>query len=107
MQKYIIGLITGIFFTASFFILVAAKSMADHTHDADEINYSEHSYGGWGTLQKKIPAPRSAGIYDRICGSHPQISRSADVDQKSSHNLAAALLLLLLLATATLLGSGV
>ena len=54
MQKYIIGLITGIFFTASFFILVAAKSMADHTHDADEINYSEHSYGGWGTLQKKI-----------------------------------------------------
>ena len=54
MQKYIIGLITGIFFTASFFILVAAKSMADHTHDADEINYSEYSYGGWGTLQKKI-----------------------------------------------------
>ena len=54
MQKYIIGLITGIFFTASFFILVAAKSMVDHTHDADEINYSEYSYGGWGTLQKKI-----------------------------------------------------
>ena len=54
MQKYIIGLITGILFTASFFILVAAKSMADHTHDADEINYSEYSYGGWGTLQKKI-----------------------------------------------------
>ena len=54
MQKYIIGLVTGIFFTASFFILVAAKSMADHTHDADEINYSEYSYGGWGTLQKKI-----------------------------------------------------
>ena len=54
MQKYIIGLITGIFFTVSFFILVAAKSMVDHTHDADEINYSEYSYGGWGTLQKKI-----------------------------------------------------
>ena len=54
MQKYIIGLITGIFFTASFFMLVAAKSMVDHTHDADEINYSEYSYGGWGTLQKKI-----------------------------------------------------
>ena len=28
--------------------------MVDHTHDADEINYSEYSYGGWGTLQKKI-----------------------------------------------------
>ena len=54
MQKYIIGLITGIFFTVSFFILVAAKSIVDHTHDADEINYSEYSYGGWGTLQKKI-----------------------------------------------------
>ena len=54
MQKYIIGLITGIFFTASFFILVAAKSIADHSHDADEIIYSEYSYSGWGTLQKKI-----------------------------------------------------
>ena len=28
--------------------------MADHTHDADEINYSENRYRGWGTLQKKI-----------------------------------------------------
>ena len=54
VQKYIIGLITGIFFTASFFMLIGAKKIQDHTHDTSDITYSQYGYAGYGTLKKKI-----------------------------------------------------
>ena len=31
-----------------------SKSIEDHTHDADEINYNEYGYAGYGTLKYKI-----------------------------------------------------
>tara|TARA_B100001142_G_C14032966_1_gene538869 strand:- start:477 stop:698 length:222 start_codon:yes stop_codon:yes gene_type:complete len=54
MKRYIIGLITGILLTASTFMFIGATTNQDHTHDATEIKYSSYTYGGYGSLQKKI-----------------------------------------------------
>ena len=52
MNRYSIGLITGVLFTASAFMFIGARS--NHTHDATEIEYKSFQYGGYGSLQKKI-----------------------------------------------------
>jgi hypothetical protein len=54
MKRYTTGLITGILLTASAFMFIGAATNQNHTHDATEITFSSSSYGGYGTLQKKI-----------------------------------------------------